>query len=543
MAGTGLRMMGGVHGKQIPLDELEVFFPSLFGSSSRQNAEGVYQVVPWLYRAANLRAHSLSGIKYKLHKKGSDTQGSDNPFDETDMLWLLWRSQLARCIWGASFWLKRIRSRELQWLNPRTMRVEDEGNRFIQNYEGQERVYTKDQIVYMPLFHPTNDVGPGVAPAQVALTEALLSYNASKFGEKYFEHGAIPAVILSSERFANIPQAEIRRISDVWHRLYGGIQNAWRTAVLRFGLKPTVIGHRPRDLAMPDLKEAVKQEIAVAFGMSITYLEGVAANEATDRHETLKYYLNTVIPDATLIAETMNRQLWWPLGIEWEWLFDDLEVLQQYEAEKASGLARIMSQILRVADGGILTRDRAVYVVEHLLKQMSLEIPDSLPDEEPEPEPEPEPPAVPVPPQQAPPAEAQGGNAPAVPTKAETQQQVGECIEDLRLWRKVVKRHGSDRAFVSDSIPDALQNKIRERIEGQSTENALAFFDLLLEGKLVPLFFPKVGEEPFEQVPASIEISEEELEEAIQRWDQLFPQFAGMLEATTSGSMDVGSAP
>jgi len=542
MATTGLKLMGGAFGKSISLDELSTFFPDYFGTTSTKSVEGVYSVVPWVYRAASLRSHSLSGIPYKLIRKGAadvkeiDPPQEDNPFDKTDMLWLLYRIQMARCLWGAAFLLKRPAAKELQWLNPRTMRVENEGKRFVQVYKGVQKTYTDEQIVYLPLFNPVDDVGKGVSPAAASLTEAMLSYNASHYGEKFFEHGAVPAVILSSERFSNIPTAEIERVRKVWDRLYSGVQNAWRTAVLRFGLKPTVIGHRPRDLVMPELKDMTKQEISVAFGMSITYLEGMSTNENTDRHETLKYFLNTVIPDAELIGESMNRQLWAPLDLEWVWHFEELEVLQQYEAEKAAGLARIMAQILRVADSGILTRDRAVWVLESLLKQMSMEIPKELVDEEPPPEPAP---VIAAP--------AAFPNAPASPTGAATgvpsKQSMGKCLEDLRLWRKVVKRHGPDREFSSEYIPSELKQRILERIAGQSPENALTFFDVLLEGKLVPLFFPKVDDEvPRDTVPTQVEVTEDEIDEAIQRWDQLFPAFAGMLEAEPRGSMDVGSA-
>ena len=54
-----------------------------------------------------------------------------------------------------------------------------------------------------------------------------------------------------------MPDPEIERVQNVWQNLFGGVRNAFKTAVLRLGLKPTVIGFPLKDLALPELMEEV----------------------------------------------------------------------------------------------------------------------------------------------------------------------------------------------------------------------------------------------------------------------------------------------
>ena len=84
------------------------------------------------------------------------------------------------------------------------------------------------EIVYQPLWGPDNDIDPGVAPALVATIAGGLNENSLRFAANFFEHGAIPPVILTSQ--GNVPDQEITRIRDMWQRLYGSVRNAWRTA-------------------------------------------------------------------------------------------------------------------------------------------------------------------------------------------------------------------------------------------------------------------------------------------------------------------------
>lgn len=264
--------------KAVPINALEHAFPSLFGSmDSLDSAVDAYSFVPWVFRAMTIRANAIAGVPWDLTYEGTEEE-AENPFGNTDMRWLIWRISVARDLWGAAYIRASLRKRQLYWLNPSTMSYEYDTRlgkgitEFVQTVDGQDFRFKPTEIVYLPTWSPTNDLGPGVAPAEVALRSAGLDYNLTTYAEQFFAHGALPAVLLSSEQ--TIPEPEIEKVRDVWDRLYGGIKNMWRTAVLGRGLEPKVIGQTVKDLAMPEIDLRVLRQIAAAFEMTINFLTG-----------------------------------------------------------------------------------------------------------------------------------------------------------------------------------------------------------------------------------------------------------------------------
>ena len=479
-------IMGGGFAKAIPLNELNVFFPELFERMHDKTTQHLYGAVTWIYRATQIRANALQGLKYKMWKGETEVfdsrkEGAMQPwFPGTDLTQLLWRSQADRMLWGASYWEKVgnwMMPQNLRRLNPLTMRVVGDPKlgikRFEQRIEGIVRAtWLPREIVYQPLWRPDNDIQPGVAPASVATLAAGLNENSLRYAANFFEHGAIPPVILSTEQ--NIPDQEIERVRTVWQRLYGSVRNAWRTAVLRKGLKPIVIGQRTKDLAIPGLHAVVRAEIAAAYGMSVTFMEGKTANRATDEQETLKFVTGTLVPDAELFESGMNKQLWEMMGLRWDYLTQEIEAIQQNEAKKAIGYSDLLGQAVDTQAAGLISFEQGVWVVGELYAQMGLQFPDELAmPTEAVPEIIVEPvPTTPVPLQ-----------LPAPQTEPEPLLRSAHMMElDLRKWRKVVKRLGPAKAlkrgFESDALSEDTQQYVRMHLElSDTTEEALEIFE------------------------------------------------------------------
>ncbi|GAH83741.1 unnamed protein product, partial [marine sediment metagenome] len=205
-------MIGGGAEKAIPLNELNRFFPTLFPDTSERTVLALYRLVAWIYRCVQLRADAMAAIPWKLTRRGnedSDVELEQTPYAEVDWEQLYWRTEAARLIWGASYWLKRDDG-ELQWLNPGTMdpKIERGGIvAFEQNVSGLIRLYPVEQIVYLPTFNPSDDLRPGVSGSRVAQPPGALVANANEWTSKFFEQGAVPMTILSTDRV--VPQTEI----------------------------------------------------------------------------------------------------------------------------------------------------------------------------------------------------------------------------------------------------------------------------------------------------------------------------------------------
>lgn len=479
-------IMGGGFAKAIPLNELQVFFPELFERMEAKTPQHLYGAVTWIYRATQIRANALQGLKYKVFKGETEVfdsrvEGATQPwFPETDLAQLLWRSQADRMLFGASYWEKVgnwMMPTHLQRLNPLTMKVIGDAKgikRFEQRIQGLlVASWLPREIVYQPLWRPDNDIHPGVAPAAVATIAAGLNENSLRYAANFFEHGAIPPLLLTTDQ--NLPPQELERVKTVWQRMFGGVRNAWRTAVLRRGLKPVTIGQRTKDLAIPELHNVVRAEIAAAYGMSLIFLEGRAANRATDEQETLKFVTGTLVPDAELFESGMNKQLWELMGLRWEYLVGEIEAIQKNEAIKAEGIAEMIEKAIDAFNATLISFEQGAWVIAEYYSQMGTPFPDELPG--------PQPPPLVLPAMTVPATETPLAlPAPPVQTEPEPLLRSAHLIEqDLRRWRKVVKRLGPAKAlkrgFQSDALSEDTKQYIRMYLElADTTEEALEIF-------------------------------------------------------------------
>ena len=86
------------------------------------------------------------------------------------------------------------------------------------------------------------------------------------------------------------------------------MQRAWETFVVRGEVQPQVVG-QPIDLAMPELTESKRQDIATALGVPHSLVASDAANYATAQADRLNLYDFTILPEATLVARMINTQV------------------------------------------------------------------------------------------------------------------------------------------------------------------------------------------------------------------------------------------
>ena len=386
-----------------------------------------FQLVVWAYRAINLRAMTIGGLPYHI----LDAQGEEVDWPLADELTdLIGRIEYALCLEGASYLLKLAKGRQLvgfQWLNPQTMKeaTNPEGTEIVgfkQRVDHRAKVYPADDVIYHTLFNPDDDLGQGVSPMDVALSAAGIGHNTNVFTESFFKNGAIPAIVLSTEQDLRDP--DVLQVRSMWERLFRGVRKAWRTAILKKGLKPTTIGSPIKDLALKPMYASVREQIAVAFGIPQTMLED-AANFATAREHKLSFYYETIFPEARFIARGLNRQLFDAMGLLFEFQFRAVEAIQQDEAQKSTAL-----QGLYVA--GLIDRDEARADLGYEVTE-----PEPQDDNDVDDEADDEPPVVIEPVSRA-------------------------AFQDLARWRRKASRGNVE--FVSDMIPEWLQIAVRSRL-------------------------------------------------------------------------------
>lgn len=312
-------------------------------------AISTYRLVPYVYRAVRIRCNALSSVPVRIENKDSREE-VEWPFEDViSPSEFLWKTEASLVIYGAAFWLKNKMGTKivgLQYLNPSTMKVEADvdGKNLKFTQQIGERLWgpwSEDDIIYIAEYDPTQDVQPGVSPLQVALANAGLEHYMATFASLFFEHGAMPVTLLSTER--PVSKEERDRTERKLIGAIAGLANAFRVRILRGGgmTQPITLTPDLDNLALKDLDEQARRKIMSALEVPITMLED-AANYATAGEHRMSFYQDTVRPRGNQIENSLNRQLFYPLNMRMTICFDELDIFQQDEASRAESLAKLV---------------------------------------------------------------------------------------------------------------------------------------------------------------------------------------------------------
>ena len=303
------------------------------------NAKGAYAYVPLIYRAMRLRCDSLVSCPIYVMKGETEVEW---PFPQK-LHDLIWRSEAAMLLKGAAYWLKletspfRLKRAGVQWLNPfsMTVRMVDGELRFDQDKSTPNSgPWGEEQMVYFRDFNPSDDIGPGVSPTDVALGDAQLLRFITRFASYFFEGGAMPVTILGIQGLLDDDEKE--RVQSFFKRTMTGIRNAFRViAVNTENIHPQVLTQPIKDLALKELTEQARKDVCWAFGIPQSMLED-AANYATAKEHRESFWFDTMKPRGRIYEDVINEQLLAQLGLRIEFRFDEMDVFQEDETKRAT---------------------------------------------------------------------------------------------------------------------------------------------------------------------------------------------------------------
>jgi hypothetical protein len=115
-----------------------------------------------------------------------------------------------------------------------------------------------------------------------------------------------------------------------------GVKNAWSANVAgTHEITPIVIGSGIDELSNNTLTMEKREDIATALGVPHSLVLSNAANFATAEADRLNFYETTILPEATLIAESLNRQLFHPLGLNFTFKPSEMSIYQEDEEQRA----------------------------------------------------------------------------------------------------------------------------------------------------------------------------------------------------------------
>jgi len=443
-----------------------------------------YIHVPFLNRAVDIRAGAVASLPFAVVSKGGeDMDTSDDWQNKVGFLpdpgSLFYLVESALTLLGRAYLFRSRNTKKtlgLQYLLPTTVQpvikegFDSEGLAgFIRQIGGEKRQFEPEDIVYFWRLDPFKEIGPGNnAPAVAALAAAGVLFNVDQFASSFFERGAIKVTLLTVK--GPIQKEERERLKTWWGRTFGGMGRAWQTDIVQGDtITPVVVGEGIKELSDSQLTKEKREDIATALGIPMTKLwsteAGGLGGGGVVQQDDLTFYQNTIIPEAEFIARVLNRQVFEPAGLRFEFRPETLDIFQEDETQRAQSFKTYV-------DAGI-KRSVAAQMV-------GLELPSGVEFEDLDPdEPEPQAPGEGQP---NPFLANQQQMPPAVVAQQERMRQAAQQVEaekalmfaDLRKWRTKAKKRGACD-FESDYIPEPLAEAVGKALAEHGADVAFSF--------------------------------------------------------------------
>ena len=339
--------------KSVRLDDLppEAWRVIAGDSDTSAEAQRLYETVAFLYRCVEVRANALVALPWAVQRNDSDiwtNADGATPAELaalSDIPDLLWQTEAAMCLAGEAFWHKiETRARrllEVRWLSPSTITPVWDADAGLIGYKRAlpnraPQPMSVEEVVHFWL-RGMHETKPRRSPAEAASIAARVIYNTDLFTAGFFERGAIKATLLTVD--GNPLPAERERIKSWWRRFMAGVKNAFTAEVVAASVKPVVVGDGIGELANTALTAEKREDIATAMGVPHSLVLSNAANYATSQQDELNFYNLTIVPEARLIERQINRQLFEPLGLQFQFRPEELSVYQEDETQRAQAFS------------------------------------------------------------------------------------------------------------------------------------------------------------------------------------------------------------
>jgi SPP1 gp7 family putative phage head morphogenesis protein len=307
--------------------------------------------VPFLSRGIAMRADALASLPWSIRNKSdADVWTSDDALPPDDLRWLanlpevLHRIEASLTVSSTGYLLKernRMRVLGLRFLSPDTMTAVWDTRNGLTHFERSivdtRTRFMPDEIVYF-WAKGVHETTPRPSPAANAANAAGVLFSMDAYTKAYFDRGAIRATLLT---YDGPPPSEADRakLKGWWQKAVGGIRNAFAAEVVNAAIKPVVIGDGVGDLGNVPLTEEKRQDVGTALGIPLSLLLANAANYATAQADRRNFYELTIIPEADLVARTINEQLLTPLGLSLVFRPEAMTIFQEDESARAQAFA------------------------------------------------------------------------------------------------------------------------------------------------------------------------------------------------------------
>lgn len=292
-------------------------------SGANVNLKTAFQVSA-VYRCVALKAEGLATVPWKLHVTDGENRLEAK---DDDLYWLIahapsefqtsfeFREQISMHLdlCSEAFVFKNIvRDRVVELLpySPNVVtKVIDQSTGRIGKYKIKLHNGKEQDIPLKNMWHIKGKTWDGQEPLQIIklAREAIgLAMATEEHSSRMFKNGARVGGILSTEQ--TLDKDQVKDLRDSWALTQGGVENAFKTAVLYGGLKFEPVGFNAVDSQLNETRKTQIEAICQYFGV-LPIMLGISDKATTYASAEAMFTAHvqyTLIPHFTRIEQSAN---------------------------------------------------------------------------------------------------------------------------------------------------------------------------------------------------------------------------------------------
>lgn len=201
------------------------------------------------------------------------------------------------------------------WIIPaQGMTIVPSKENFIQGYlyvgsNGLKIPFEPTEIIHFSYPNP-KDRWKGMGTLEGILTAIDQHTAMSDFQEAIFRNRGIPEGILSFPPEAGtINEDKMKELRREWNRLYGGISQQGKIAIMSGGMEFKELTFKPKDLQYPEGRRLTRDEACAGFGVPKSKVTMEDVNRANSESGDYQFMKDTVYPRCIRIEQKLNEVL------------------------------------------------------------------------------------------------------------------------------------------------------------------------------------------------------------------------------------------
>lgn len=171
---------------------------------------------------------------------------------------------------------------------------------------GRDVPYSQDEILHVRWLSTDGIVG--LNPIRQAREAIGLAAETELHGSALFRNGASPGFAMSTDQPLKPEAAD--KVLEQWNKRHAGQENAHKTAILPFGLKPIPLGMTAEDSQFLETRKYQRSEIAAMYGIPVHMIGDLdRATFSNIEQQSLDFIQQTILPWCREWEAAINRSL------------------------------------------------------------------------------------------------------------------------------------------------------------------------------------------------------------------------------------------